>query len=282
MTRETKLFSGILSLLLLIVSGTFSRALQTDPRAAEILEQAYQHYERSIDNIDDYIVETDLYTTYYKKAYDNGRPYFRSRTEYSTLGGMESVSNVSDAELFSPKSFEKMKRTARYEGTETVDGFRTHVVFIPELEGIFDDVEDDLDDTMQNGRFYFDAENFVLRQMKFSIETETDDGRQILVEPVVKMKDYRDFEGMQVPFQTLMVVEGLSGHMSEAERREAREGLKEMEREFEKMPAEQRQMMEDMMGGQLDQLRKMLEEDRMEINIQVKNVRVNTGMEDFD
>ncbi len=282
MTRQTNLLNVVLSLLLLIVSGTFSLAAQTDRRAAEVLDNAYQHYERSIANIDDYVLETDLYTTYYKKAYDNGRPYFKSRTEYSGIGGVETVSNVSDAELFSPESFEKMKRTAKYEGTERVDGYRTHVIFIPELESFIDEDEDELDDTMQNVRFYFDADNYVLRKMKFSIETEADDGRQIKVEPLVRMKDYRNIEGMQIPFQTLIIVEGLSGHMSEAERREAREGLKEMERELENMPAEQKRMMEEMMGGQLDQLRKMLEEDRMEMNIQVKNVRVNTGMEDFD
>ncbi len=43
------------------------------------------------------------------------------------------------------------------------------------------------------------------------------------------------------------------------------------------MPESQRQMMESMMKGQLEQLEKMVESGKMEITTQVKELKVNTG-----
>ena len=45
------------------------------------------------------------------------------------------------------------------------------------------------------------------------------------------------------------------------------------------MPPDQREMVEQMMGGQIEKYRKMLEDDKMEVVSTVKEVRVNTGIE---
>ncbi len=272
----TLMISG-LSLIMAIPA----HAQPADARAAEILQTVREEYERSIENIDDYTVVSDMYTTYYKKAYDNGRPYFRSRSETDALGGMESTSSVSDAELFSPETFEKLKNNAIYEGTETLDGHEVHIIFIEEIEGLLED-EEDLDETLTEMRIFIDTQKWVMRQMAFSVEAAMEDGMMRKIEPVIQFRDYRDHEGMLIPWETVTIISGLDDALSDEERREAEEGLKEMERELENMPEAQRDMVKQMMGDQLEQLKNMLAGDQMEFTTTVNEVKVNTGVEGFD
>lgn len=278
MTQKMMGFIGALAMTALIFCHAGQTFGQADPRAAEILETVREHYERSIEGIDDYVVVTNLYTTYYKKAYDNGRPYFKTRTK-TDITGVQSTSSTSDADLFTPENYEKLKTNARYKGQEQIDGFNVHVLSIDKLEGLFE--EEGVDDTVENLTVYIDANDWLLRQMVFSVEAETEEG-VITVQPIVLFKDYRDIEGMMLPFETSTVVTGLSESLSDEERQEAEKGLEEMEKELEQMPESQRRMVERMMGEQLDKFRKMLEEDRFEFSVKVEEVRVNTGMEDWD
>ena len=256
-------------------------AQPADTRAAEILQTVRQEYERSIENIDDYKVVSDMYTTYYKKAYDNGRPYFRSRMETDAMGGMESTSSVSDAELFSPETFETLQNNAIFEGTETIDGYEVHIIYIEEIEGLLED-EEDLDETLTDLRIFIDTQNWVMRQMAFSVQAAMEDGMMREIEPVIQFKDYRNHQGMLIPWETVTIISGLDDALSDEERQEAEEGLREMERELENMPEAQRDMVKRMMGDQLEQLRNMLAGDQMEFTTRVHEVEVNIGVEGFD
>ena len=256
-------------------------AQPADTRAAEILQTVRQEYERSIENIDDYKVVSDMYTTYYKKAYDNGRPYFRSRMETDAMGGMESTSSVSDAELFSPETFETLQNNAIFEGTETIDGYEVHIIYIEEIEGLLED-EEDLDETLTDLRIFIDTQNWVMRQMAFSVQAAMEDGMMREIEPVIQFKDYRNHQGMLIPWETVTIISGLDDALSDEERQEAEEGLREMERELENMPEAQRDMVKRMMGDQLEQLRNMLAGDQMEFITRVHEVEVNIGVEGFD
>jgi len=272
-------FVGALVLGALIFAQAGSAFGQADPRAVEIFETVRAHYERSIEGVDDYVMVTNLFTTYYKKAYDNGRPYFMSRTETEVFG-VQSTSSTSDADLFTPENYERLKNNATYAGRETIDGFDVHVLSIDKLEGLFDEGEG-VDDTVEDLKVYIDADDWVLRQMVFSVETVTEDG-VMKVEPMILFKDYRDVEGMMIPFETISFVTGLSEMLTDEEREEAEQGLKEMEKELEQLPEGQRRMVERLMGDRLKRFREMLAEDRIEFTVRVEEVRVNTGMEDWE
>lgn len=255
-----------------------------DPQAAEILETVRQHYEQSIKNVDDYKVVTEHFTTHYVKQYEEGRPYFVSQVETDSFWGsisglgMQTNSPMVDADFFSAEIFEHLKQNAVYSGSESIDGHYTHVIFLEDMR-VFMDAFDDVDEPMGQLHLYFDNEDWVLRQMRFSAEAEIEEGRVQVIEPVVKMLDYRNVNGMMIPFMTKIIVQGLTEHLSDAEREEAQQALLEFDRELAQMPDQQRQMVEQMMSGQLDQLRKMLDEDSIEFTIEVKEVKVNTGAE---
>lgn len=255
-----------------------------DPQAAEVLETVWQHYEQSIRDVDDYKIVTEEFTTHYVKQYENGRPYFVSQVETDSFWGsisglgMHTTSPMVDADFFSAEVFEHLKQNATYSGSESIDGLNTHVIFLEDMR-VFMDAFDDVDEPMGELRLYFDDEDWVLRQMKFSAEAEIEEGRVQVIEPIVRMKDYRNISGMLIPFETSISVQGLTEHLSDAEREEAQQALLEFERELEQMPAQQRQMLEQMMSGQLDQLRNLLADDSIEFFIRVKEVVVNTGAE---
>jgi hypothetical protein len=268
--------------LFMVLSLTDVYGQYKDPQAAEVLETVWQHYEKSIRDVDEYTVVTEQFTTHYVKQYENDRPYFVSEVETESFWGsvsamgMHSTSPMVDADFFSAEVFDHLKQHAVYLGTESLDGMNAHIIFLEDMR-VFMDAFDDVDEPMGQLSLYFDDEHWVLRQMKFTAEAEIEEGRVQVIEPVVKMKDYRNISGMMVPFETQIIVQGLSENMSDAEREEAQQALLELERELAQMPEQQRQMVEQMMSGQLGQLRKMLEEDSMEFFIRVQEVLVNTG-----
>ena len=284
--KSTKtIFYGMTAMIgLVLLSSVDLHSQYADPRAAEVLETVRQRYEQSIQNIGDYTVITEDFTTRYKKVFDNGRPYFISQVEAEGFWGsissmgMHTASPMEDSDFFTPEMFTALKQNARYLGTETVDGLNAHVIILDDMRMIAE-VHDDLEDAVDELRLYFDDEHWVLRQMTFTAHETLEDGRVQKIEPRLLMTDYRNIEGMMIPFKTIINIGGLSDYLSDAEREEAVQALAEMERELEQMPAEQRAMIEQMMSGQLDQLRQMLEEDTIEFIHEVKEVKVNTGID---
>ncbi len=271
---------SLLTILFFTSKAAFSQ--YNDPRAAEMLEQVRAHYERSVREIDDYKIVTSNFTTHYHKEYDNGRPYFASKVETESFWGsisglgMHSTSPMVDADFFSPEVFEHLLMHSRYMGMERIDDLNTHVIFIDDMRVLME-AFDDMDEPIGSLSLFFDDEHWVLRKMKFSAMAEIEEGDVRQIEPVMRMKDYRNIDGLMIPFRTTITVHGLSDYLSDAEREEAMAALEELEKELEQMPAEQRNMLEQMMGGQLDQLRQMLADDMIEFAIEVKEVHVNTG-----
>lgn len=288
MKKSQILLSGICICLFVctFLSGE-AKSQYKDSRAAEILELVRQNYEQSISDINDYTVVTEQFTTHYVKKLDNGRPYFVSHIETESFWGsvsalgMHTTSPMVDSDFFVPEVFSHLKENLIYKGTEPLNGLNTHVLYLEDMR-VFFDVFDDVDEPLGNLTLYFDDEYWVLRQMRFSADAELEDGQFQRIEPVVRMKDYRNISGMMVPFKTAITISGLMDHLSDEERKEAREALAEFERELRDMPPQQRQMIEDMMGGQLDELRKMIEDDSIEFVIEVLDVNVNTGIRDQD
>lgn len=267
-------------IVLLFMLGTAS--VHAQPTAAQVLDNMREAHERGIQNINDYTVVTDMYTAYYKKTYVDGRPTFKSRVQIRGLeqfGGNEQMasSTMFHSELFDDKTYDFLRQNAQYRGTETVDGHRTHVLFVPDLEPLSDDDEEDY---AQNGYFYVDDGLWVLRKMKFDIETEIEPGQTAEMQPVIRFLDYRDIEGLHLPFRTVMEFGDLDATISPEEREEALQAMRELERELAQMPEEQRRMVEQMMKPQIERFEKMLEGDKLEIVIKVEDVRVNTGLPD--
>lgn len=249
--------------------------------AVRVLENMLQEYERGIKNIDDYTVVTNLYTAQYKKTYVNGRPVFKSRMQLRGMepfGGEAATStSMGHTELFDAELFEFLKQNARYEGTRTINGFRTHVLFVKDLEPLADEQDPD---HPKNVYIYVDAEKWVTRKMEFEVESQYEDEEFRTIKPVIQFLDYRNVHGMQVPYRTVIDLGDVGGTISPEEKEEARHAMAQLQQELERMPEQQRRMMENMLRPQIEQLQKVLEGDSFVIEVTVDEIRVNTGLTD--
>lgn len=274
---RNRMIKTTITLVFACITANFAAGQSGDTKAKEILETMQERYEESIKGIDDFITVKEDQTTYHIKAWDNGRPYFKVRTEVERMDKAHSSANVSERDLFSD-TFQKAKQRATYEGADEIDGNRVHVLYVDKLEDVI--VAPESEGTIEDVWLYVDTEMWVLRQMRYAVEFTTDDGVTREVAPVIEFRDYRDVEGMMIAYETATIVRGLA--LTDEERREAEQMIEEAEKQLEAMPEAQRHLVEQMMGDKVAEFRKMLEEDQYEAVTRVKEVKVNTGLEDFD
>lgn len=273
MLEKSKVITGMLAFLFFAFLSIATSGQSGDSKALEVMETLQEHYEESIEGIDDYVLVKEQNTIYHKKAYDDGRPYFKTKTKTKNMEGVESAS-ARNEDLYSEFTG-AVKDKATYEGKGEVEGHNVHILYVDklELEGFDDDQA--IDQTIEDLYLYIDPDNWVIRQMEYTAEFKGEEGKVREVSPVIQNRDYRDVEGMMIPYETSITVEGLT--LSDEERQQAKEGLKK----FEEMPESQKEMMQDMMGDKVEKYRKMIKEDRYESVEKVEEVRVNTGLEDF-
>ncbi len=248
---------------------------------AELLDTMRDAYEEQHESIEDYTLVTDMYTTYYRKKIVDGRTTFETRTEVHGPREWKEAGDavhVGHSDLFDPEIYDELRRAARYGGTETRNGDSMPVLEIDEMRL---PSEPDTDgQRLQNVRMLIEPGKWVAREMSFDVDVDVRPGQTGAFSPEFHFDDYRNVEGMWIPYRTTLIIEIGDDLIGPEEREQARQQLAQMERQLEQMPEEQRAMMEQMMGGRIDQIRGMLEGERMEWVINVREVKVNTGLSD--
>jgi len=250
----------------------------TAQSAKEILMTSLEKYEQRMEGIENYTTvqetmgfETEL--TFVRTKDDEGRTVFVPKgREDASSGGMSNFYRM----------YPKIAERAELEGTESVDGEQCHVLAISDFSGLDLDEQMEMGDrgdfVAKTGLLYVDTDDHLIRKMELGGEI-TRDGQTSPMTAVTVLSDYREVEGMLHPFQLHITATGLAAGMSEEEMEEARRGLAEMEKNLEGMDATQRAMVERMMGGQMEKLRKMLESGQFEITVVTKEVRVNEAIQ---
>jgi hypothetical protein len=265
-------------LLPLAVVLAFPPAAAAQP-AKEILMTSLEEYERRMEGIENYTIVQET------MGFETSITFVRTEVEGRTVfvpKGKEGASSAGMSTFYS--MYPKIAERAELEGKALVDGEQCHVVVV-DLSGLDLDQEmamgDRGDFIPAKGKLYVDTDDHLIRKMEMEGEI-TADGKTRPMTAVTVLSDYREVEGMLHPFQVHITATGLSAGMSEEdaeEAEEARKGLEEMERNLEGMDASQRAMVERMMGGQMEKLRKMLETGQFEITTITKEVRVNESLE---
>ncbi len=262
----------------LMLMTAYQMSGQSDGKAEKILEDFRKNYEASIEGIEDFAVVTEQHTTYYKKVWDNGRPYFKTKSDIQ-IG--EDGAEYNSWNIFSPEKYAEIKRNATHHGTASMNGHNVHVIQIENPEVMMDEFDDEgYVEDIKDFRIYIDPNDWVIRKVEFDVQFNTDDGEIRNGEIQVTESDFRNIEGMMFSYKTEIIYSGLI--LTDEQLREAEEGLKEMEKELENMPEAQRLMMEQMIDSRMEDFRKMIQEDQIEFVNVVKEVKVNTGLEDFD
>ena len=246
---------------------------------AEVIDEMYASFERQAEGIDDYTLVQSVMgfetTSYFVKEMVDGRPVFRIQEAEAEGTGMSFDADAGFAEFYSigPDLVEH----GSYGGREQIDGTDVHLIVVDDVTQLdFETPEapDDMEFTPTSGRFYVDADRMMPRRVELDGEARTDSGTHPL-SMRMDLLDYRSAEGLLIPFQTVVTIDGMQAMMDP----EMRAQLEEMERELEQMPPDQREMMERMLGEQLERMKQMMSGDGepMVIEIVVEEVRVNAG-----
>ena len=243
--------------------------------AADIVERMLAEYGRRPDGVDDYtIVQTVMgfeTVSYFEKEVVDGRPVFRMRR----AGNVDMSESVSDFDQIYTMG-DELARRARYAGVERIDDYDLHVLEVESFEGmgLEQTVAEDAEFRPTSGRVLLDVDTYAPRRFEFEGEMTNEEGVHT-VTTIVQMGDYREIDGLLLPFRTVVQVVGLGAAIDP----EMRAQFEEMQRELEALPESQRAMVEQMMAGQLEQFRAMMEDEGapMTMEVLVSEVRVNTG-----
>ena len=274
-----RVLRGTSTSLVLGVLVTTSVAAQS---VADVVDGMYEAYERQAVGVDNYtIVQTMMgieSVNYYEKEMVDGRPVFRLRN--AGIGGIsfglgDQDAGQGDIFLIGPDLVEH----ARYAGREQIDGSSVHVLAVDDVSVL--DIapprrSDDMNFVPRRARIFIDDEIMAPRRMDFVGDATTDDGVQ---EAEVTMRmdllDYRDVSGLLISHHMVMEIEGLGAMIDPKMQAQ----FENMEKQLADLPPEQRQMMESMMGPQIEQMRQMVSGsgDRVTIEVTVTGVRVNSG-----
>lgn len=243
--------------------------------AGSILQTALEKYEQRVAGIDDYTVTHTIMgqevTSYLRKEMVNGHPVFVPPEE----------DDANSQRQWDPyKAFPQLAARADVVGTETIDGVRAYALRVDDFEGLDIGVPANVhgDFRPRSLTLWIDTDEHLLRRMDLEGDVVAK-GEEGPLEMTARMLDYRTVEGMPHPFRTTIQVQGLmaAGGGSDEEAAQAREQLAELDRQMAQMPASQREMMEKMMGSQLEQLRTMVQSGALEMELVVTDLLVNTG-----
>lgn len=263
----------ILFTLLLFVGSTsvFAQSSQ------EILDRMIEQYTNSIDDIETMMMvtrmegfmETEADTTYYEKVMVDGYPTMQTVSS----GSATPASNYYNFH----ENYDALVENSTYEGTETVNGRETYVIFIEDVTALYDDMVTTPEDQQQSqaqpqsGRMYIDTEDYIPIRMNFDINY---DGEYTGSADML-MSDIRNIDGMLIPFVMEMKIEGISESMSAEDMAEAQESMKELEKQMEDASGIQKRMLERIVKPQMERLQKILEEGAMTMRTIIEDVQTN-------
>jgi hypothetical protein len=264
---------------LVALTGAVSPFIAEAQSAKDVLNGMVTEYEKRMASVANYTVVQDAMgtpmTMYFEKETVDGRAVFRLR--HSSVAGMTSSREGEDREDFDMYAeLPKLAERATYKGRETVDGQAVHVIVIDDLQGITFGrgmSPRNADFEPRRATLYVDTRQSVPRRMILEGQMRNE-GKMADVTTTVDMLDYREVEGMLHPFRSQVRIDGL-GQAADPEQRKQYE---EMKKQLADMPESQRQMVEQMMKGRLEQMEKMMAGDGgMNVELLVRELRVNKG-----
>jgi len=130
--------------------------------------------------------------------------------------------------------------------------------------------------TINEMHAWISTDKLLRKKMRFTgVMEQQGEQRDFFLE--TEMSDFRRIGDslLFVPHRETMRMGGVLGEKERAEMAEAQKQLADFEKQLAAMPANQRAMMENMMGGQLAQMRGMVNNGTVEFDFVISDVRIN-------
>ena len=164
-------------------------------------------------------------------------------------------------------------------GSEALEGVPTNLYRATGLEQTMDAGEGG-QFTLHSASVWVDPQNDVVVRQRLEGTAESDGApRDFFME--IAFSDFRNPPGcgaMIEPYRRVMRMGGILDETQTAELEEARAQLAEFEQQLASMPAQQRQMMERMMGSQMDMMRNLVNGGAIEFVEETEQVLCNPDL----
>jgi uncharacterized membrane-anchored protein YhcB (DUF1043 family) len=273
------------TLLLLIGSFVPLPALAAD--AQEIIDKVVTLQEERREGVDRYVVEQEAMGYVSKITFErttvtgpDGEPVDTFRMvlpDEMMQQGEDPVMSQDDFEDMAQEavySIAAFSESAELVGTETVDGRKAYHLVAENLERTRSFAENQ-EFTLQTINAWIDADEYVPLKLVMDGTMDTDGTpRPVTIETIER--DYRTVPGsnMYEPYEQVMRLTGEMADETKRQMEEARAQLEEFDKQMAEMPESQRNMMMNMMGEQIEMMRKMAAGDGIEIVTTVRSITV--------
>ena len=193
---------------------------------------------------------------------------------FSGTEGEMSREDFDDMSQNAVDAMHEIAEQAKVVGNESVDGRDAYHLQATDLNRV-EDLGDEGEFTMKTVDVWVDSDKYVPLRMIMDGTMNTD-GTERPITMEVHQQDYRDVPGSNM-YESYRQIMRMNGEMSDemkAQVEQARVGLEEFEKQMESMPEGQRQMMMNMMGDQIEMMRKLAAGDGVEIVTEVVSIIV--------
>jgi hypothetical protein len=251
--------------------------------ARSILAKARELQLERWEGVQNYVVDETVagmnISTFYERV---GETSFRvvPRSQLPSMFGMSSdkaaafTDSDDDGALADFDDIQKLASTASLVGTESIGGRKAYHLKADEVDHV-EQVED-RQVSFDTFEIWVDQDDYVTLKIRIHGEAIADGrARPIVIEKVDS--DYRKVPGSNL-YEAYRQVMTMNGVLSPGEQRQledARKQIAEMEKQLASMPAAQRQMMEQMMGPQMEMVKKMAAGEGIQVVTEVTNIEVN-------
>ncbi len=274
---------------LLLVIGSILPVPALAADAQDIIDKVIELDEERRKGVDRYVIEQEVMGHVSKIAFErttvtgpDGKPMdtFRMVLPDDVLQPDPAGDPVMSQEDFEDMAQEAVYSVAAFSesaelvGTETVDGQKAYHLVAENLDRKRSYAEDQ-EFVLQTVNVWIDAEQYVPLRMVMDGTMDTDGTpRPVTIENIER--DYREVPGsnMYEPYQQVMRLTGEMADETKRQMEQAREQLQEFDKQLAEMPESQRQMMMNMMGEQIEMMRKMAAGDGIEIVTTVRSITV--------
>ena len=178
------------------------------------------------------------------------------------------------------RAIESFNSTAEYFGKETIEGYPTERISVDGLS-FKQTTEEGQEIVIERFDVWIDPE--YLKRRKVRMEgtlKEKGKTRKIFIER--ENRDYRRVGDSYLyePYLEILRVGGIMNDKQMKELAQAQKELEKLEKQFASMPASQRQMMENMIGPQMEQLRNIASDGAITMEIVTTDIVINPDLGD--
>lgn len=172
--------------------------------------------------------------------------------------------------------FAEVAEQSRLVGTEDVDGRPAFHLRADDIDQV--QQADGQEFRLNTLDLWIDTEAYVpLRMRMEGVAVQGRDRRPMVIERLAQ--DYREVPNSQLyePYREVMRMQGVMSPGEEAQMAEARTQLEQMKQQLASLPENQKQMIMNQMGPQLEQLESLASGNGMEMVTEVIDITVNGG-----